>query len=172
MAVTYTGSDKRLQYLFTHGGGGGGGADIWVGTLAEYTQQAAQIADGTTVLITDDEDNYITEYHIYSTEEHVVGQWIDGSTVYEQTFYLSQLPNNTTVKIVKSGVAFLVKLFGTAYASSGVKAFRPIPFAADSTNTIRADFDGQDGTDGIRIQTYTNWSAYRAYITIQYTKTS
>lgn len=152
--------------------GGGGNANIWTGTQAEYAQQASQIADGTLVNITDDEGGYIDEFHVYSTDEHVVGRWIDGSLIYEQTFYLSQLPNNTTVKIAKSGVAFMVKLFGTAYASSGVVAFRPIPFAADSTNTIRADFDGQDNTDGIRIQTYTNWSAYRAYITLQFTKTA
>lgn len=29
------------------------------------------------------------EYHKYSTEEHIVGEWIDGSPVYEKTFVFS-----------------------------------------------------------------------------------
>lgn len=54
--ATYTGSDKRLKYLFENGGGGGSGTNVWVGTKAEYDEQALQIADGTIVLIVDDEE--------------------------------------------------------------------------------------------------------------------
>lgn len=31
----------------------------------------------------------------YSTDEHVVGKWIDGSILYEKTVSFSPLPNNT-----------------------------------------------------------------------------
>lgn len=48
---SYTGSDKRLKYLFENIGS----SDIWTGTLAEYAQQSSQIEDGTLVTITNDE---------------------------------------------------------------------------------------------------------------------
>lgn len=123
---TYTGSDKRLQYLFQNGGGGGasalsdltdveltnlannqiikwdsanskwvnanesgggGSANIWTGTQAEYTAQASQIADGTLVNITDDEEQTQAMF-IYSTEERVVGTYL-GKTLYRKAFVLS-----------------------------------------------------------------------------------
>lgn len=169
MVVTYTGSDKRLQYLFTHGGGGGG-ADIWVGTLAEYTQQAAQIADGTTVLITDDEDNYITEYHVYSETEHVIGQWIDGSTLYEKTIEFGALPN-AALKSVAHGISNLGICFVvSAFAKNSSNLILPIPYAT---------YTGQDqiqiyiNSTNINIRTYGNMSAYTiCYVTLRYTKTS
>lgn len=72
--ASYTGSDKRLQYLFEHGGGGG--ADIWTGTQAEYTQQASQIEDGTLVNITDDE-GFAQIWDIYPTDDTpiIVGKY-------------------------------------------------------------------------------------------------
>ena len=78
--ATYTGADKRLQYLFEHGGGGGGSANIWTGTLAEYIAQASQIPDDTLVNITDDEIQslVVASYDVYSTQEKEVGVWIDG----------------------------------------------------------------------------------------------
>lgn len=39
-----------------NGSGGGGNTNMWTGTQAEYTQQASQIANGTLVNITDDEE--------------------------------------------------------------------------------------------------------------------
>lgn len=32
-----------------------------------------------------------SRYHEYSTEEHIVGKWIDGSYIYEKTYYLDSL---------------------------------------------------------------------------------
>ena len=55
--ATYTGLDKRIAYLFEHGGGGGGGA----GSLSES--------------------------RIYSTNEQVIGLWTDGKPLYQKTFF-------------------------------------------------------------------------------------
>lgn len=85
--ATYTGADKRLQYLFEHGGGGGGSANIWTGTKAEYLEQASQIEDGTQINITDDEIQslVVASYDIYSTQEREVGVWHDGKPLYQRT---------------------------------------------------------------------------------------
>lgn len=61
--------------------GGGGNANIWTGTQAEYEAQASQIADDTVVLITDDEER-TQAFEIYSTDEQVIGTWIDGKPLY------------------------------------------------------------------------------------------
>lgn len=89
--ATYTGSDKRLAYLFEHGGGGGGSANIWTGTMAEYIAQASQIADDTAVFITDDEIQslIVSSYDIYSTDEKEIGVWTDGKPLYKKTIKLS-----------------------------------------------------------------------------------
>ena len=126
--ATYTGDDKRLQYLFTHGGGGGGStvsitptlqsgtkiadyeidgnagelyapnggggsANIWTGTQAEYEQQASQIPDDTLVNITDDEQQtVVASYDIYSLEEREVGVYVDGKPLYQKSWLLT-IPN-------------------------------------------------------------------------------
>lgn len=56
--------------------GGGGSANIWTGTQAEYTAQASQIADGTLVNITDDEEN-VRAFDIYPTDDKpiVIGKY-------------------------------------------------------------------------------------------------
>lgn len=81
--ASYTGNDKRLAYLFQHGGGGGGGdANIWYGTMAEYLQQASQIDDGTTVIILDDEEQ-AQAYQIYTENETVIGSYL-GKPLYRK----------------------------------------------------------------------------------------
>lgn len=48
------------------GQGGGGNTNMWTGTQAEYEAQASQIADGTLVNITDDEEEIaVAEYAEY-----------------------------------------------------------------------------------------------------------
>lgn len=100
--ASYTGSDKRLQYLFEHGGGGG--ADIWTGTQAEYTQQASQIEDGTLVNITDD-DQIAQTWHVYSTTEKVVGKWIDNSDVYEKTIKITSSISLSANTWISTGIS-------------------------------------------------------------------
>ena len=100
--ASYTGSDKRLQYLFEHGGGGG--ADMWTGTQAEYTQQASQIEDGTLVNITDD-DQIAQTWHVYSTTEKVVGKWIDNSDVYEKTIKITSSISLSANTWISTGIS-------------------------------------------------------------------
>ena len=167
--ASYTGSDKRLQYLFEHGGGGG--ADIWTGTQAEYTQQASQIEDGTLVNITDDE-GIAQAWHVFSTAERIVGQWVDGSDIYEKTISIGNLPNNTTKAVAHgvSNMSILLDIRGTCNAvQAGTLYSRPLPMSDPSTsNNIRVDLVGAN----INIKTAADWSAYSGYVTIQYTKSS
>ena len=120
--------------------------------------------------------------HHYSNNEQVVGTWIDGSTLYEQTLYFNNkkatLSNSTcelvhgiinigTVKFVKS--SYIDFDGGTDWAT----AMNTI-----STNGINYNFEWVVGSDAIYLKSGTNGlefsaSANRSYLfTIQYTKSS
>lgn len=108
-------------------GGGGGNTNMWTGTQAEYETQASQIADGTLVNITDDEE-YTQAFEVYSTDERVVGQWIDGKPLYQKTFVTTGdvtvttsgswvatgllLPSDADVKRGEFGNDYLIGIIG------------------------------------------------------------
>lgn len=45
------------------------------------------------------------EYHKYSTNEQIVGEWIDGSTIYEKTFNLQSEISIDTSNWISLGVS-------------------------------------------------------------------
>ncbi len=107
--------------------------------------------------------------HDYSTDEQIVGTWIDGSTIYEKTIYCDAFPNNTTKDLsTPSDINLLLDAEGFARAMNLVGYFRTLPFVGGGSNDIRVDLNA--GT--LRITTYGNWSSYDGYITIRYTKSS
>ena len=67
----------------------------------------------------------------YSTEEQIVGTWIDGSTVYEKTFQISSLPQADN--LIEHGISNLgkvVKYWGSAYCNALSNV--PIPLVSPS----------------------------------------
>lgn len=107
----------------------------------------------------------------YSTNEEVIGTWIDGSTLYRKTFDIGNLLNNGT-KTVAHGISnlkYVVNWSGTCYSTADAGYCRPIPLSdTTATNTIRLDV----GDGNINIKTASDWSAYKAFVTLEYTKTS
>lgn len=166
---TYTGSDKRLKYLFEHGGGGGGSANIWTGTKAEYEAQASQIADGTQVNITDDEIQslIVSSYDVYSTEEKEVGVFVDGKPLYQKTlFFNGAIPRNTWTNHNISDVdkIWVFDAFGkrsTDYRYNGINYFSSDDYMAIAINRTQ-----------IYIGYPTATPMTNGYITVKYTKTT
>ena len=110
----------------------------------------------------------------YSTAEHVIGKWIDGTTLYEKTVDFGSLPNNAE-KTVAHGITNInkiVEMIGTAYNTVGEVAI-PIPLAV-STNTA-TDLPIQTSltlnSSNVIIKTGSNRTAFDAWVTIRYTKT-
>jgi hypothetical protein len=68
--------------------GQGGGAQVAL-TQAEYDAlvQAGAVDPTTEYFITDGIPSSVEYYHNYSTNEQIVGTWVDGSPVYEKTVY-------------------------------------------------------------------------------------
>lgn len=107
----------------------------------------------------------------YSTDEQVIGTWIDGSTLYRKVIDCGNLPNNNT-KTVTHGISnlnYITNWNGTCYSTVNAGYSRPMPLSdPTATNTIRVDVGG----GYVNIKTGSDWSTYKGYVTLEYTKTS
>ena len=63
--------------------------------------------------------------HIYSTDEHKVGVWIDGSTIYEKTYKIDNPTSTTspTILITLTNNENVIDLQGCLEMGSGAKFF-------------------------------------------------
>lgn len=97
--------------------------------------------------------------------------WIDGKTIYKKTVDCGNLPNATTKRIPSgiSGLDLIIK-FDAIQMSSDQTGFYMQPFAsATRTNDcIEIQYLKTDNT--IFIYTLHDWSSYKMYVTLYYTK--
>lgn len=104
---------------------------------------------------------------IYSTTEHVVGEWIDGSTLYEKTIDISNLPNAAS-KTVAHGISNLnrvISIDGAAQNTTGIVL--PLPRSSTTAgNCVDIYIVGSN----IQIADGSDYSGYTGYITLRYTK--
>lgn len=112
-------------------------------------------------------DELTTSKVNYSTTEHVVGTWIDGSVLYEKTIDCGTLPNATS-KNVAHNISNLDKVVMIDGVAGNVSAFFSLPYVYSSADGNITVFVA--GTD-IRLITATDYSNYHAYVTLRYTKT-
>ena len=144
----------------------------------KFCTAIAAIASGATLTLN---TNYvegtiadaIANKYNYSATEHVVGTWIDGSTVYEKTIDFGAMPNQTT-KSVDAGLpsgAKVIKMFGTTADSSWTSVF-PLPYV-DATTGANFNFQLWYANGYVSVKTTTAQSHMaNSYITIQYIKSS
>lgn len=111
----------------------------------------------------------ITYKDVYSTTEHIVGKWIDGSVLYEKTIDLGALPN-ATGKNVAHGITNLNKVIEISGAMQSGNTAYPLPMV-DNTN-MSTQVTVLVLGDNVRIACGTDRSSYYGYVTLRYTKTS
>ena len=108
----------------------------------------------------------------YSTEERVVGTWIDRKPLYEKTISCGALPNNTTNN-VNHGIANLkrvVSVSGYAYRGSGDVVNIPLPYVGNDSSL---NTELYVGSASIGIVTFSDRSSFtESYVTLRYTKTT
>ena len=106
----------------------------------------------------------------YSTTEHEIGKWIDGSTLYEKTIDCGSLPNTTTKDVNHSisNLGYVVEMIGSGKnPNSGIQI--PIPYVYGNTKCLQLYVDSTI----IRLVSTENLSVYtESYVTLKYTKTS
>lgn len=111
---------------------------------------------------------------IYSFNEQRIGVWVDGKPLYQKTIYISQLPNSSILEIDPNVNNLYEIIYFNGYCAPINKSdyplstTRPLPNADSDINAIRTD--SQNGN--VRVITYLDWSTYRGWLTIRYTKTT
>ena len=113
----------------------------------------------------------------YSTQEQVIGTWIDGKPLYQKVIDCGALPNATSKNVLHGvdNIKRIVNINGYAYDSSTSGPWSwPFPGFVVSNGEFNTDAIMVYGEgDHIKITTYRNYSSYsESYVIIQYTKTT
>lgn len=109
----------------------------------------------------------------YSTDEQIIGTWIDGSTLYQKTVEFGALPN-ATIKDLAHNISNVDNIWisgGFAKNTSGDFNNQLVLTIPNSTYAIGNWYFGVTKTN-IRCVTDSDRTNYSAYVTLQYTKTS
>lgn len=107
----------------------------------------------------------------YSTEEQVVGTWIDGKPLYQKTIDCGALPN-ASQKIVSTGIQnaeTLVWAFGCTTNDNNTTKM-VLPRIRKDNKDILIGYDAN--LLSITIDTESDRSSTNAYVVLQYTKTT
>ena len=116
-------------------------------------------------------DIYSNPMNDYSTDEKVVGTWIDGKPIYQKTVDFGKGPNNAE-KSVPHGISNLDKTVNISGVYVEGQYSDPLPNAPiDSTGKIYSTNVYMDGTN-LHVRSTYDFSNRDFYITIQYTKTT
>lgn len=128
-----------------------------------------------------------SKYHKYSTEEQIVGEWIDGSKIYEKTipFDVSTYTESTNRRVftlctqenVSKRINYVINelivtlqdtttngaIIGSSMSSDGSTQFNTASQISNSTFSVFFQFNRQKASDIVAVQ---------GYVTLQYTKTT
>jgi len=122
-----------------------------------------------------DLSNTSCESNIHSTDERVIGQWIDGKPLYQKTVDTGALPNNTTKSVATSiaNINNVIDISGFAKSSNGTRCI-PILYAMGGSSASVCLADVRDISSSgatIRLNASANLSDFTtSYVTIRYTK--
>lgn len=108
----------------------------------------------------------------YSTEEQVIGTWIDGKPLYRKTFDLGNMGNpvSKSIDVSALNIKICTNMYGEMHHTSLSNYYRPLPMVDNSalSNNVRVDIT----SNILRVLSSGDWGAYDGTITIEYTKTT
>lgn len=136
------------------------------GSLAQGSVTTSTINDGA---VTAAKVDFRTMPGNYSTSEVDTGYtWVDGSTIYKKTVNFGSLPNSTAKSVNNniSGMDYLVSFDGII--TNGT-SFLPLNMARTDSPLTLATYCSKTQ---ISIETNSDRTAFTAYVTLYYTKTS
>jgi len=116
--------------------------------------------------------NKFSKSDLYSTDEKMIGRWIDGKPLYQKVVNTGALPSVATTKIVPHGInniETVVSVEGITKNTNGTHT--PLVWASTSafSDTISTNCDSTN----VNINVGKDRSAWTSsYVTIQYTKTT
>ncbi len=114
-----------------------------------------------------------SRYHKYSTTEQIVGEWINGETVYEKTIECGAFPN-ASQKTVSHNISNLGRIISISAVgknpTSGGQI--PIPFTQLASSGEISDCVFFTNTDVVLISKTDRSGVSEVYVTLLYTKTT
>lgn len=119
---TYTGSDKRLQYLFRNGGGGGG-TTVIANPQGQATDTLNKLQVGSTIYGVSGGGG---SGHNYSTTEQVIGTWTDGKPLYERTFEGTTASSSSIYALIDLGANAIIQRFDGTVGGRGLNSYYDI----------------------------------------------
>jgi hypothetical protein len=135
-------------------------------------QDALTAGDGIDISV----DKVISAKHRYSTQEQIVGEWIDGKPLYQRTFSgsVTAVDTDTTISI-GSNIDFAMIVNATMKQSDvAVHDLYLANNAMDTYFKVWVNLNGNESTPNkINMRTsQSNWLNQTVYVTLQYTKTT
>lgn len=137
-----------------------GGADIKK-EISDLQNAVANVQNAVTTAQNDIGalETKVNSGHVYSTEEKVVGKWLDGRNIYEKTWQIDNVSATSNWDVTNeyfANIAFVTSAF---------------LFDTDSENTRFVSVSTRKLTStSIRFYTNSDWASIDAY-TMQYVKT-
>lgn len=122
----------------------------------------------------DETKEKIENLSIYSTEEQIVGKWINNKPIYRKVVNFGTLPN-TAEKSVSHNINnfnFATKIDGIAYNNDGRTFPLPALSFGISSGSITPSIYIFADKNNITIGTGVDRTAYSGYVIIEYTKTT
>lgn len=112
----------------------------------------------------------------YSTDEQVIGKWIDGKPIYRKVCsYIAEIPESASAETIIGvsppiqNIEQLVKIYGNYTSAPDTRQY-PLPYTIQSGSTIRIVYDYTQGI--IIIKGNGIGASKNHYIIIEYTKTT
>lgn len=110
----------------------------------------------------------------YSTNEHVVGTWIDGSTIYERTLTSDTVTKGSWTNIGNAltwGIDTVVELVGSYKRTWSSNSMQAIPYYESANVNASVRYHSSQGIQ-YRINDEVDNSVSKLKVTIRYTKTT
>ena len=165
-----TGKWRELQT----GGGGGGSYTAGDGIVIDNDEISTDNASSEDIPeIVLPLPSVMSRRFKYSTEEQIIGEWIDGKPLYQKTVDCGALPDATEKSVAHgiSNVKRIISFSGSAFRSSDSENI-PVPTVYANNNLTSLVKLSADATN-VKMRTTGNQSAYsESYVTLQYTKTT
>lgn len=115
--------------------------------------------------------NKFSRADLYSTDEKMIGRWVDGKPLYQKTIHPS-LANNSYIDISSLGCEYL-DVFNVKYKQKS-NGSGSIPFLGSNFCSFISEYSNGSITKIITLNSnsYITDANYDAYVTLQYTKTT
>lgn len=152
---------------------GGGSSDIIMinEEPTEDTKIVIETSDDEVHLATMEDLEGLGGSHTYSTEEKVVGKWIDGKDIYEKTFVLTSGMTSTynNIDLISTGISQYIYHDVTFHLTDGRNSSNYLPPTDASYGTFCSIFV-DNGKMSTEIYKGSNKYINKAEITVQYIK--